>query len=102
VADKNKLITAVALHVEETRGLWAGKDLPSTNLVGTGTGLVEYKLRQFEGYDEPTELKTEVIEVNIQSNWNKNGAVSLRQSDPVPATILAVIPIGLVPFGGGR
>ena len=101
VADKNKLVTAVALYVEDTRGLWAGKDLPSTNLVGTGTGLVEYKLRQFEDYDEPTELKTEVIEVNIESDWNKNGSVALRQSDPVPASILAVVPIGLVPFRGG-
>lgn len=103
VADKNKLITKVALHVEKTRGLWAGATAPTgDDAVGGDSGLVEYKLRQAEGYDEPTEMKTEVIDVNIDGNWNSNGRIYIRQVDPVPATILAIIPIGLVPFSGGR
>lgn len=100
VADKNKLITKVALHVQDTRGLWAGCEPPSgDNVVGGDSGLVEYKLRQNEGYDEPTELKTQVIDVNIDGRMNDNGRVFIRQSDPVPATILAIVPIGAVPFG---
>lgn len=103
VADKNKLITKVSLHVEKTRGLWAGATEPTgDDAVGGDSGLVEYKLRQAEGYDEPTDMKTEVIDVNIDGNWNSNGRIYVRQVDPVPATILAIIPIGLVPFSGGR
>lgn len=99
VADKNKLITKVALHVQDTRGLWAGCEPPSgDNVVGGDSGLVEYKLRQNEGYDEPTELKTQVIDVNIDGRMNDNGRVFIRQSDCVPCTILAIVPIGAVPF----
>jgi hypothetical protein len=98
VADKNKLITNVGVFVENTRGLWAGKEPPDSDSVSNGN-LSEYKLRQNEGYDEPVELKTEVIEVNIDSSWNSNGRVFVRQSDPVPCTILAVLPSGLVPLG---
>jgi hypothetical protein len=98
VADKNKLITNVGVFVEDTRGLWAGKEAPTSDSVSNGN-LAEYKLRQNEGYDSPVELKTEVIEVNIDSSWNSNGRVFIRQSDPVPCTILAVLPSGLVPLG---
>lgn len=102
VADKNKLITSVSLFVDKARGLWAGKDAPSASedVIGDNSGLTEYKLRTDEGYDDPVALITDVIEVNIEGAWNNNGRVFIRQSDPVPATILAIVPQGAVPFSG--
>lgn len=94
VVDKKKLIGKVALIVENTRGLWAGGDTNDLD------DLTEYKLRDEEPYEDPVELKTGTIEVNIQPQWNSNGRVLVRQIDPVPATILAVIPVGMVPFKG--
>jgi hypothetical protein len=94
VVDKKKLISKVALIVEKTRGLWAGGDTQDMD------DLTEYKLREEEGYEDPVELKTGTIDVNIQPQWNSNGRVLIRQVDPVPATILAIVPIGLVPFRG--
>ena len=96
VVDKKKLIGKVNLIVDKTRGLWAGGD--STDL----NDLTEYKLRDEEGYEDPVDLKTGTIEVNIQPQWNSNGRVLIRQIDPVPATVLAIVPIGLVPFKGGK
>jgi len=92
IADKKKLITKVALIVEKTRGLWAGGE--ATDL----SDLTEYKLRDSEGYEDPPDLKTGTIDVNIQPQWNSSGRIIIRQIDPVPATILAAIPIGMVPF----
>lgn len=36
---------------------------------------------------------------DIKSEWNSNGRVFMRQVDPLPSSILAVVPTGLVPFG---
>jgi hypothetical protein len=103
VADKKKIITAVNLHVEKTRGLWVGAADPG-DADPTGESaplkLTELKLRNEEGYNEPADLTTGVVSVNIAGEWNSNGRIFLRQVDPVPCTLLAVMPAGLVPFRG--
>jgi hypothetical protein len=81
--DKLKLIAGVGLMVEETRGLYGGVDFDH---------LYELKQRSFEDYDEPIRPLSGIYEVNIDSNWDYNGRVVVRQTDPLPATILAVIP----------
>jgi hypothetical protein len=62
--------------------------------------LEELKIRDSEGYDDPVSLKTGVVDVAIKSEWNSNGRVFIRQVDPVPLSVLAIIPAGLVPFRG--
>jgi hypothetical protein len=69
--------------LEESRGLYAGRDENS---------LVEYKQRSSENYDDPITLLTGIADILIQANWNKNGRVFVRQSDPLPLSILAAIP----------
>lgn len=71
------------LILEESRGLYAGKDASS---------LIEYKQRGNENYDDPVTLLTGIADVLIAGNWNKQGRVFVRQSDPLPLSILAVIP----------
>jgi len=48
--------------------------------------------REFEPIGEPTALLTGDKEIRIFSNWNKTGRIFLRQKDPLPMTILALIP----------
>lgn len=100
IADKEQIVNALNLFVQETRGLWAGSEPPPDEATDFLGGLNEYKLRSYESYDSPVELKTEVIDVVIQSHWNSNGRVFVRQTDPIPCTILAMLPAGRFPFKG--
>jgi len=75
--DKRKLVRSVTLQVESSRGITAGID--STAL-------------QDANYGDPMELFTGAVEVPLNSTWNDNGRVFVRQSDPLPLTILAAIP----------
>ena len=92
--DKKILIQDVTMFVEKTRGLFAGAREPEIDPLD---GLNEVKARSYEGYDEPISLKTGVSEVKIQSEYNSNGRVFIRQVDPLPATILSINPSGYIP-----
>lgn len=98
LAPRKKLIRRVHLQLENSRGLWLGGSAP------TGTdpleNLVEMKLRSNETYDQPTRLFTGKKTVEIQSSWNSNGRIFIRQVDPLPFTLLSVTPEGEVE--GGR
>jgi hypothetical protein len=95
VSDKHKNISRVSMYVESSRGIWAGSATPVSSVKD---GLYELKIRNDENYDSPVELKTDVVTVNIQPEWNSNGRVFVRQIDPVPLTILSVMPTGAIPF----
>lgn len=81
--DKKKLITSVSLIVNESRGIYAGQ---------YGGKLYQYAQREFEFYDNPVSNTTGVIEVPLESQWSKSGRVYVKQTDPLPLTVLAVIP----------
>lgn len=98
ISDKQKTVNRVSVRVVNSRGLWAGSEAPSNDAVDPVEGLVEFKLRDTETMDEPVSLKTDVIDVVIQPQWNSNGRIFLRQIDPVPATISAITVDGMFPF----
>jgi hypothetical protein len=83
VLDKKKLITALRMIVEQTRGLELGPDADH---------LYEIKQRSMENYDQAIGAIDGIMESPIQASWNKEGRVFIRQNDPLPATILAIIP----------
>jgi hypothetical protein len=83
IRDKQKNIPAVRMIVEKSRGIFAGKD---------AANLLEYKQRTNENYDQPVETLTGLAEIRVVSNWNTSGRIFVRQSDPLPLAILAVIP----------
>ncbi len=85
LADKSKNISHLALYIEESRGIWAGPDSDS---------LRELKIRDEENYDDPIDLFTGVVDINLTGEWNNTGKVFIRQTDPLPMTILAVVPSG--------
>ena len=100
ISDKKKIITKVSTFVESSRGIWVGPNMPNEDAVDMLEGLVEFKLADNEGYDDPLDLKTETIDVNIRSSWNSNGRVFVRQVDPLPLSILAIVPAGFFPVRG--
>lgn len=99
ISDKKSNVSHVTLFVEKTRGGFVGARAPDTAAGETFLeGLTEIKVREFEGYDEPIDLVTGTMDVNIRSEWNSNGRIFVRQTDPIPMSILAVVPAGLFPF----
>jgi len=100
VSDKHMIVNGVSLFVEKTRGLWVGGSPPPDETTDFLGGLTEIKIRSDESYDEPVALTTGVLDVNIESTWNSNGRVFIRNTDPVPTSILAIAPAGLFPFRG--
>lgn len=87
VRDRPKLINRVALLVKDTRGLFSGPDLNT---------LDEFKMREFEPYEKSIDLADGVLDVNVTATWDKNGRFVVVQTDPLPATILSMIPEVLV------
>lgn len=83
IRDKQKIVQAVRLLVEDSRGIFAGRN---------ESNLVEYKQRAQEGYDAPVSLLTGIADILIGATWSKEGRVFVRQSDPLPLSILAAIP----------
>lgn len=83
IRDKQKLIAKVKMICEESVGVFAGPD---------ANHLMEYKQRSTENYDEAIAPATGMFEVSTIAEWNENGVVMIRQSDPLPLTVLAIIP----------
>lgn len=100
LADKTKIVSEVTMFLEESRGIWAGPKPPTDDNTDPLENLNELKIRNDEGYDAPVALKTGVVDVTINPEWNSNGRVFIRQVDPIPLAILAVAPKGLFPFRG--
>jgi hypothetical protein len=88
--DKWKNIGSVQLIVENTRGLWIGTD---------AAHLLEVKPEMSGYYDNPVTEMTGPLEMNVLSDWSRGGRIFIRQSDPLPATILAAIPKVVVSNG---
>jgi hypothetical protein len=81
--DKVKNIRSVTFIVEKTRGLWAGPDPDH---------LLELSPKTSWEYDKPVAEETGPMKANVISDWSEGGRVFVRQSDPLPATILAALP----------
>lgn len=97
-AGEKKIVTNVRVFLEKSRGFWAGGSDPGET--SPLTGLTETKLRTTEAYDEPIELKTEEITLNIRGEWSRGGKIFIRQVDPCPLAILSITPGGFMPQGG--
>lgn len=87
IADRKKDVNRLNMFIESSRGIWAGPDADN---------LTELKIRgvENEDYDEPIVLKTGVVDINIKPEWKSSGSIFIRQIDPLPLSILAIIPTG--------
>ena len=78
-----KKIARVNVRLKKSRGM----------LIGPDNGkLIEWKQREFEKLGEPTALLTGDAEVILLPDWNSNGRIFIRQKDPLPMHVLAMMP----------
>lgn len=96
LVNKKKRINEITILMESSRGVWAGSEAPATD--DSLANLAELKIRSTEDYDNPIALKTGSEKVTIGSEWSDGGRVFIRQTDPLPLTILSISPSGLMPF----
>ncbi|MGV6475351.1 hypothetical protein [Azotobacter vinelandii] len=78
-----KRINNVVVLCQESRGIFAG---PRSDK------LREFKQRSTENYGEPINLLTGRAEIVIDATWTDTGRLFIRQTDPLPLTILGVMP----------
>lgn len=81
IRDKKKRVGSVTVMVDKSsRTFEAGPDTDS---------LVAYEL---SGHETPADEHTGQVEINLSTHWNEHGRVFIRQTDPLPLTILGIIP----------
>lgn len=80
---RQKRVSEVVLRVQNTRGLQVGP---------TEDRLTPIKERSTEVWGYPTQLTTGDERIVIDPAWGSNGRVFIRQSEPLPATVVAIIP----------
>lgn len=98
--DKKKNISKLTAMVEKSVGFWAGMNPYTDN---TLDGLVETKVSDLENYEDTNKLITGTVDVSTFGNWNQNGRIFVRHVDPLPLSVLAIVPTGFVPVQqGGR
>ena len=76
-----KNINEAWLRVVSSSGIFIG---PNAN------SLVEAKQRTTEPYGSPPSLKTDEIGVKLTPSWQQSGQIFVRQSDPLPLTIVGL------------
>lgn len=77
-------VSKLTLRFFKSRGMFYGPDEDQ---------LFEIKQRELETLGEPTALLTGDKHVNMTPQWQTNGGrIFLRHSDPLPMTLLAIIP----------
>ena len=79
-----KMVSVLRAILQESRSLWAG---PSA------TKLFEAKTRTVaDGFTTPPNLISDVVEIRLNSTWDRNGTTLIRHSDPTPIGVLALMP----------
>jgi hypothetical protein len=76
-----KNVNKVWLRVYRSSGIFTGPSIDR---------LTEAKQRTTEPYGAPPALKTEEIEIMVESDWTDTGSICVRQADPLPLTILSM------------
>jgi len=83
VQGRTKKLTRLTVRMENTMGLWHGPDL--THMREANFGLPS-------AWGQPLNMVTGDKDVTLSPSWNKNGQIVLQQRDPLPMTILGIIP----------
>jgi hypothetical protein len=82
IMGKWRKVTDMVLRLLKTRGI--------ETAVPDG-GWFEYRQRDTEGYDEPTAMLEGEHRITMESYANLTGRVKIRQSKPLPMTVLGVV-----------
>lgn len=83
--DKTRDVKSVVISLENTRGLWVGSSDDEDDLI-------EVPVREEEEYGQPIQLFNGNKEVLVESSEGLRGRVFIKNPDPIPLTILGIIP----------
>lgn len=83
-----KSVSEVTFRVEDTRGIWLGTS-EETRESGK---LIEWKQRAVEAWSDPIDVYTGDFRITPLPDWTNGGNVVVSQFDPLPMTILAIMP----------
>lgn len=106
ISTVNKHINQVAVRLYESRGFFSGPISPEEDFynitvpptpINPLTNLYESKMRDHETENEPIHLTNDVVKLNISSTFNNNGRVFIRNVDPIPLSVLSIVPSGDIP-----
>ncbi len=89
VQGRSKSVSEVTLRVQDTRGIFLG---PKDGGRDDQDIMVEYKQRAGEAWNEAIRLHTGDIRITPMWDWSDGGNLWIKQFDPLPMTILAVMP----------
>lgn len=84
--DKKKRINGLTVITQGSRGFKAGDD----------SAHLKERPVEVSQYPDPNAADTEKTEILPSASWNNHGRVFIRQDDPLPLTVLAVIPSGFI------
>ncbi len=73
----------IHIRVENSRGLFVGPSFEALN---------EWKQRRTEDYGEPIDLYTGLMRIAPEPGWDDEGTLCVRQSYPLPMTVLSIMP----------
>jgi len=76
-----KNLNKVWLRVYRSSGVFAG---PSVDR------LVQFKQRTTEAYGAAPALRTDELEITLEPSWQSGGQIYVRQSDPLPLTLVSM------------
>ncbi|WP_026792984.1 hypothetical protein [Pleomorphomonas oryzae] len=88
VQGRFKSISKVVLRVEKTRGIFIGPRDEGRD----SDKIVEFKQRSTEAWNEAIGLYTGDIDMTPAPDWNRAGGMFIKQFDPLPMSILAIMP----------
>jgi hypothetical protein len=83
IQGRTKKISRLTIRLLETMGLWHGPDLDHMREAKFGLPLL---------YGQELSWVTVDKDVTVSPSWNKQGQLIIQQRDPLPMTILGVVP----------
>jgi hypothetical protein len=101
VQGKRKKVSRVNLIVQDTRGLQISPSRQLSNGDIRFDQYTEIKERSTQPYGDPIQLRTGIESLLIRPVWQIDGMLAIRQSYPLPATVLAVVPWVVLGDDGG-
>lgn len=76
-----KNVNKVWLRVDQSSGVFAGPNLNK---------LTQFKQRTTEAYGSAPNLVTDEMEIVLEPSWQSGGQIYVRQSDPLPITLVSM------------
>lgn len=97
---KRKLLQAVTVRVQDTRGISVGCNQPIASTLPDSENVIWTQMAEIKERNAsqppgtPIDLYTgDTVPQTVFGGWDKKGIVNIQTNYPLPATILAVIPL---------